>query len=598
MKSMALNDTEKRKKQKGLGLQRSKKAGSSMEEREELRGSYRVIPGFHLSLGITLVFLAVLILIPLASILGYSLSLAPSQWLNILSASNVRNAFLTSIVCSLAAACINAVFGVMLAFVLVRFDFPGRKFLDAMIELPFVMPTAIAGITMSRMYSSAGLPGQILGRIGIKVSYTHLGIVVALVFVGIPFVVRAVQPVLEKLDPQYEEAADVMGAGKRMIFFRVILPEIMPALLTGFSLAFARGIGEYGSVIYISGNSARDHTQVISYVIMQKLNYLDYEGAAATSFVMLLISFAIIFMIGLFQLRQEKRTQGSQVYGKAQGHRQKPQGSGKILVIFMVCLVLLLLVLPLGYVLVGALRKGFAFYLAALSTETVQSAFGVTLLATGIAVVVNTFFGLWAAWLLTRFAFRGRQVLSTLIDIPFSVSPVIAGLSYIMMFGRSGWAAPFLDSVNKALGTDIRIVFALPGVVLATIFVTFPFVSREVIPVLEAAGTQEEETAAMMGAKGFTIFRRITLPHMRWALLYGVILCTARAMGEFGAVNALSKTRGETFTLPLEIDALYLSGTADSIVAAFAVSSILVILAIVILLIKTILEYRKKSIIN
>ena len=254
-----------------------------------------------------------------------------------------------------------------------------------------------------------------------------------------------------------------------------------------------------------------------------------------------------------------------------------------------------MLVLPLGYILAKSLSRGWAFYLEALSQETVLSALRVTLLAAVIAVLVNTFFGLAASWLLTRHSFRGKQILAALIDVPFSISPVIAGLAFIMMFGRMGWAAPFINFLNETFGTEIRIVFALPGVVLATIFVTFPFISREVIPVLNAVGSQEEEAAALMGAGGFTIFRKITFPHIRWALLYGIILCTARAMGEFGAVNALSKTRGQTFNLPQEIDALYLSGTADSIVAAFAVSSILVILSILILILRSILEYRGKK---
>ena len=165
-------------------------------------------------------------------------------------------------------------------------------------------------------------------------------------------------------------------------------------------------------------------------------------------------------------------------------------------------------------------------------------------------------------------------MLGAVIDIPFSVSPVIAGLAFLMTFGRMGWANQLIESINDFLGTDIKIVFALPGVVLATIFVTFPFVSREIIPVLNAQGNDEEEAAALMGADGWTIFRKITLPQMRWGLIYGIILCTARALGEFGAVNALSKTRGQTFTLPLEIDALYLSGSKESITAAFAASSL------------------------
>lgn len=257
-----------------------------------------------------------------------------------------------------------------------------------------------------------------------------------------------------------------------------------------------------------------------------------------------------------------------------------------------VAFIVIMLVIPLGFVLVNALDEGIGFYIKAVTTDYVLNALKVTLIATVLAVIVNTFFGICAAWLLTKFSFRGKQILATLIDIPFSISPVIVGLAYLMTFGRLGFAYPLIRWINDVFGTDIRITFAIPGVVLATIFVTFPFVSRELIPILNAQGKDEEEAAALMGAKGFTIFRRITLPQMKWGLIYGVILCTARALGEFGAVNALSRTRGGTFTLPLEIDALYMSGTEQSITSAFAVSSILVILAIIILFARNILEYR------
>ena len=251
-----------------------------------------------------------------------------------------------------------------------------------------------------------------------------------------------------------------------------------------------------------------------------------------------------------------------------------------------------MLIIPLVSVIVNSLKEGIGFYIRSVSTEYVRSALGVTFLATVIAVVINTFFGICAAWLLTKFSFRGKQILATLIDIPFSISPVIVGLAYLMTFGRLGWFYPVIRAFNQFFGTNVRITFAIPGVVLATIFVTFPFVSREIIPVLNAQGKDEEEAAALMGASGFTIFRKITLPQMKWGLLYGIILCTARALGEFGAVNALSKTRGETFTLPLEIDALYMSGTDQSITAAFAASSILVIIAVIILIIRNILERK------
>ena len=252
----------------------------------------------------------------------------------------------------------------------------------------------------------------------------------------------------------------------------------------------------------------------------------------------------------------------------------------------------IMLVLPLIAIIVNSLQKGWAFYIRSLTDKYVLSALKITVIATISALIINTFFGIAAAWLLTKFSFRGKHILATLIDIPFSISPVIAGLAFIMTFGRMGWAAPYIEHLNKFFVLDIKIVFAIPGVILATVFVTFPFISREIIPILNAQGKDEEEAAALMGADGFTIFRKITLPQIKWGLLYGIILCTARALGEFGAVNALSKARGKTFTLPLEIDALYLSGSSESIVSAFAVSSLLVIISIFILIIKNIIEHK------
>ncbi len=268
----------------------------------------RVIPGFHLTLGITVTMLSLIVLIPLASVMVYSLKLSPGEFMALVTKKNVVNAFITSISCSLIAAVINCIFGTILAWTFVKYDFTCKRILDGLIELPFALPTAVAGITLSKLYSETGMLGKPLASLGIKVSYTHIGLVIALVFVGIPFVVRAVTPVLEKMDPQYEEAAYILGAGPAKTFFKVILPEISPALLTGFGLAFARGIGEYGSVIYISGNSAKEHTQVVSYVIMQKLNYIDYASATAIALVMLVISFLILLIINIIQMRVAART--------------------------------------------------------------------------------------------------------------------------------------------------------------------------------------------------------------------------------------------------------------------------------------------------
>ncbi len=257
-----------------------------------------------------------------------------------------------------------------------------------------------------------------------------------------------------------------------------------------------------------------------------------------------------------------------------------------ILIGVSVLFLAVMLGIPLIVVAVNALSDGWAAYKEAVLDEYTVKALLLTLLATVSAVAVNTVFGVFAAYLLSKFYFKGRQILATLIDIPFSISPVIAGLVFILTFGNIGWMGDFLKA------HDIKIVFAVPGVILATIFVTFPFVFRELFPVLNAQGKDEEEAAALMGAGGFTIFRRITFPHIRWALLYGVILCTARAMGEFGAVSVISgHLRGKTNTLPLHVEILY---NEFNTTAAFAVSSILVILAVLILIARNIVEWKRK----
>lgn len=258
-----------------------------------------------------------------------------------------------------------------------------------------------------------------------------------------------------------------------------------------------------------------------------------------------------------------------------------------ILITVSIAFIVIMLVLPMISVIRYALQAGLKEYREAVFDEYTVKALKLTLTVTLSAVVINTVFGLFAAWAITKFHFRGKNILMTLIDIPFAISPVIAGLVFILTFGRIGWAHDFLEA------NDIKIVFAVPGIILATIFVTFPFISREIIPVLNAQGKDEEEAAALMGASGFRIFTRITLPHMKWALLYGIVLCTARAMGEFGAVSVISgHLRGKTNTLPLHVEILY---NEFKLTAAFAVSSILVIMAVVILILRNILEYKAKK---
>jgi sulfate transport system permease protein len=270
--------------------------------------------------------------------------------------------------------------------------------------------------------------------------------------------------------------------------------------------------------------------------------------------------------------------------------RNKKTGSGFVkwfLIGISVLFAFLFLVLPLYTVIEEAFKSGWEVYKQAVTDKYTVSAVLLTLEATIIAVVINTIFGLFAAWAVTKFHFKGKKLLTTFIDIPVTVSPIIAGLIFILTFGRQSILYPYLEQMN------IKIVFAVPGIVLATMFVTFPFISRELIPVLEAQGTDEEEAAALMGADGFTIFRKITFPHIKWAFLYGVVLCAARAMGEFGAVSVLSgHLRGKTNTLPLHVEILF---NEFKYVPAFAVSSILVVMAIIILIIRSVVEYRGKK---
>ena len=257
-----------------------------------------------------------------------------------------------------------------------------------------------------------------------------------------------------------------------------------------------------------------------------------------------------------------------------------------ILITVSILFIFIMLIMPMAVLITYALRNGWEAYKKAVFDPYTIKALWLTLTATLAAVLVNTVFGVFAAWTITKFKFRGKHFLTTLIDIPFAISPVIAGLVFIMTFGRIGWAYDYMKAI------DIKIVFAVPGIILATIFVTFPFISRELIPVLNAQGTDEEEAAALMGASGFKIFRKITFPHIKWALLYGIVLCTARAMGEFGAVSVISgHLRGKTNTLPLHVEILYNEFKLSS---AFAVSSILVIMAVIILILRNIIEYKAK----
>jgi sulfate transport system permease protein len=268
------------------------------------------------------------------------------------------------------------------------------------------------------------------------------------------------------------------------------------------------------------------------------------------------------------------------------GLRERPLVKG-LLIAAAVGYVGVLLLLPLGAVLTEAFKKGWEVWLAAISTPDARASIKLTLIVSAISVVLNTIFGIAAAWAIAKFDFPGKAPLIALIELPFSVSPVVSGLVFVLIFGAQGWLGPWLEA------HDIHIIFALPGLVLATLFVTFPFVARQLIPLMTSQGRTDEEAALTLGASGWQTFWHVTLPNIRFALLYGVLLCNARAMGEFGAVSVVSgHIRGETNTMPLQVEALY---NDYDFVAAFAVASLLTLLALVTLGLKTAIEWRHRD---
>ena len=276
------------------------------------------------------------------------------------------------------------------------------------------------------------------------------------------------------------------------------------------------------------------------------------------------------------QVRRGELPSGSNVF--------EPAWIRVSLIIVALLFLTLFLFVPLVAVFAEAFKKGWQAYLAAITDPDAVAAIKLTLIAAVIAVPLNLVFGIAASWAIAKFEFRGKSVLLTLIDLPFSVSPVISGLIYVLLFGAQGWFGPWLQA------HDIKILFAVPGIVLATVFITFPFVARELIPLMQAQGTEEEEAALVLGASGWNTFRRVTLPNIKWGLLYGVILCNARAMGEFGAVSVVSgHIRGETNTMPLQVEILY---NEYNFAAAFAIASLLALLALVTLAIKSVIEWR------
>jgi sulfate/thiosulfate transport system permease protein len=272
------------------------------------RTARSVLPGFGLSLGITCTYLSLMVLLPLATVFTRSADLSWAEFWDTVTNPRVVASYRVTFGASFVAALVNTVFGLLVAWVLVRYRFPGRRLVDAMVDLPFALPTAVAGIALTTLYAGNGWVGRYLEPLGLKVSYTWVGITLALIFIGLPFVVRTVQPVLDDLEVEVEEAAASLGARRSQVFLRVVLPTVAPALLTGFALAFARSIGEYGSVVFISGNMPMK-TEIVPLLIITKLEQYDYAGATAVALVMLLVSFALLLGINLLQWAARRRVE-------------------------------------------------------------------------------------------------------------------------------------------------------------------------------------------------------------------------------------------------------------------------------------------------
>lgn len=492
-------------------------------------------------MGLTLCYLGFVFILPfIALAISASRMSLDSFLVMAILAPRVQAAYRLSLGSASLAALLISLSGFMVAWVLVRYRFPGRSLLDASVDIPFALPTAVSGIALTTLYARTGWVGRYFDMFGIQIAYARPGIVIALMLIGLPFIVRTLQPAIMELDIDQEAAAASLGASPAQTFFRVSLPCLLPSILTAFSLSLARGLGEFGSIYFIAGNLPFK-TEIAPLLIIMKLEQYDYEGATAIGLVMLALSFVMF----------------------------------------------LLLFLPLILIFHYAFAGGVRVVLAALRDPDSLAAIRLTLMTAAIVVPINTLFGIIMAWSIAKFEFRGKTALITILDIPFAISPVVVGMMLILLFGNRGLLGPWLQSNN------LRIIFNTPGIILATLFVTFPFVARELIPLMQSQGVDDEYAALSLGASGLATFFRVTLPNIKWSLMYGILLTNARAMGEFGAVSVVSgHIRGRTNTIPLQVEILY---NDYQLSAAFAVAGILVLAALLTLIVKYISEIRQSA---
>lgn len=480
--------------------------------------------------GAAIAYLAVMILLPLSAILknGFSAGLA-AFWSDV-SNPMAYAALKLTILAAVITTVINLVMGTLTAFVLERYDFPGRRLLNAIIDMPFAIPTLVIGVMLVLLYGPQGTLGAWLSSKGIQVIFNTPGIVLALLLVTYPFVVRTVQPVLIELDRAQEEAAYTIGASKWTIFRTIILPTISPAIVTGSLLCFARALGEFGSIVVVAGNIPRRTLTAPVYVYGQLESY-NQRGASAMSVVLLALSFTLMLVVDWIQKRGDIHDATS---GGMRTETTRPGLMEWILIGIALLYAAMLLAGPLVAMTWGAFSEGVGVFWNQITSANALSALKLTLLLGAGATLINAILGVCVAWVLVRDDFKGKRFINALVDLPFAVSPVIAGLMVILLFGRGGWLTPITDKLG------LQIVFAWPGMLLATMFISLPFIIREVMPVLAQLGVEQEQAAYTMGATGLQAFRHITLPSIKWGLLYGISLTLARSIGEFGTVLVVS----------------------------------------------------------
>ncbi len=509
----------------------------------------------------------VIVGLPLAALVWEATSEGSQSFWDAVSSPEAVAALKLTVGASLAVSLLNAVLGTITAWVLIRDDFRGKTLVNAIIDLPFALPTIVAGLTLLALYGPTS-------PVGIDVAFTRIAIVLALMFVTLPFVVRTVQPVLQELDPELEEAAQSLGASTTTTFRRIVLPNILPGILSGVALAFAKAVGEFGSLVIITGNIPFK-TEVSSVHIYGRIESGDSAGAAAVAVVLLGISFADAPLDRSDpSLRDEARPMRTVV---------SRLGLRAIALLYLA----VILVGPLAIVFWRTFEDGFAPAWDALTTPETLNAFKLTLIITAIAVPVNTVFGIVCALAIVRRRFPGKGVLNAFIDLPLALSPVVVGLALFLLYGENGWFGSWLDDHG------IQVLFALPSMVIATIFVSLPFVAREVIPTLREIGDEQEQAARTLGAGGWQTFWRITLPSIRWAVIYGVILTTARCLGEYGAVAVVSgRLQGETETATLRVQERY---EAFDLAGAYAISIVLALIAILVLVAMTVIRPREET---